>query len=355
MVTGPERENVGWRAVPDRMVIQDIRPRAPGAHHYAKAIVGEAVRVTVSMFRDGHDPIAGRAVLYADPRPETVPPPPTRDRCKADRTVATTGGEAQDSCDLIALGNDEWEAVLVPRRVGSHRIVVEGWSEHDPMSIRATGRRVLRSHDVASFTAVGRPGASPVQRLVRAVPPFIRWVQRDGRQGARGRGHGIRRPVPSAHPPDRDHRAQRPQQHPGRRARRSRQPLGHRKLRRRPHCHQPRAGDGRRLLPPARGSAGQRDGGGARLRPPVLPRSSLGDRAPSMVSPPAGRDDRLCRESAEGVPGHLPSQFLAARRRRTGGHVGGVQGDPGLLDRARRDGPSGWTTRTPSRLPFGSG
>jgi starch synthase (maltosyl-transferring) len=129
----------------DRMVIQDVRPRAPGADHYAKAVVGEAVRVTVSMFRDGHDPIAGRALLYADPVERAVPAVPTcepESGFRGDEHVAATpgpSGELHDTCELTALGNDEWEAILVPRRVGPYRIVIEGWSEHDPLSIRAVG------------------------------------------------------------------------------------------------------------------------------------------------------------------------------------------------------------------------
>ena len=89
-----------------RLVIEDIRPRTPGCQRFAKAIVGEAVRVTAVMFRDGHEPIAGRVLLYAD------------------------GREEPDSeATLVALGGDEWEGVVEPRSLGGHRIVVEGWTQ----------------------------------------------------------------------------------------------------------------------------------------------------------------------------------------------------------------------------------
>jgi starch synthase (maltosyl-transferring) len=55
------------------------------------------------MFRDGHDPIAGRVRLFADGRPDPV-----------------------DVGPLIPLGNDEWEAHVTPTDIGPHRIEVQG-------------------------------------------------------------------------------------------------------------------------------------------------------------------------------------------------------------------------------------
>jgi starch synthase (maltosyl-transferring) len=88
------------------VVIEDVRPRTPRPDHYAKAVVGEVVRVTAVMFKDGHDPIGGRAVLYRGARK----------------------GRPEDAAELVAIGNDVWEATVVPRSVGAHRIVVEGWT-----------------------------------------------------------------------------------------------------------------------------------------------------------------------------------------------------------------------------------
>ena len=92
-----------------RMVIQDIRPRTP-SRRSAKAVVGERVRVTAAMFKDGHDPLSGRVLLCAD------------------------GDEKpEELADLRFLGNDEWEAYVVPQRVGPHYIVVQGWSTKEPV------------------------------------------------------------------------------------------------------------------------------------------------------------------------------------------------------------------------------
>ena len=62
--------------------------------------------------------------------------------------------------------------------------------------------------------------------------------------------------------------------------------------------------------------AEHRHGGRARLRPAVLARPSLGPRASGVVPPPPRRLDRLRREPAQEVPGHLPDQLLARGGRR---------------------------------------
>lgn len=84
-------------------MIEDIRPRTPLPNHFAKAVTGELIRVTAVMFRDGHDPIAGRVLLYEDGRSEPV-----------------------DVAPLVPLGNDEWEGHVTPTGIGRHRIEVQG-------------------------------------------------------------------------------------------------------------------------------------------------------------------------------------------------------------------------------------
>jgi starch synthase (maltosyl-transferring) len=89
-----------------RLVIEDVRPRTPHRGHYAKAVVGEAVRVNAVIFKEGHDQITGRVLLVVGKR-------------RAPDSVAA----------LESLGNDEWAGVVVPQRIGAHRIVVEAWTD----------------------------------------------------------------------------------------------------------------------------------------------------------------------------------------------------------------------------------
>jgi starch synthase (maltosyl-transferring) len=85
------------------IVVQDVRPSTP--HGYpAKALVGEAVPVSASVFRDGHDVLAARALLRR-------------------------GSEVVSTCALTARGNDVWTGTVVPSELGSHELVVEAWTD----------------------------------------------------------------------------------------------------------------------------------------------------------------------------------------------------------------------------------
>nr|MBA2752522.1 DUF3416 domain-containing protein [Actinomycetota bacterium] len=48
-----------------RIVIEEIRPSTP-RRHPAKAAVGEAVRISADIYKDGHDVLAAR-VLWSGP------------------------------------------------------------------------------------------------------------------------------------------------------------------------------------------------------------------------------------------------------------------------------------------------
>jgi starch synthase (maltosyl-transferring) len=117
--------------VTGHLVIEDVRPRTPGAGRFAKAIVGEAVTVKAVMFRDGHDPITGRVRLYFGV--------PRRGRRLTKRP--------ESEAPLVARGNDEWEAVVVPTRVGPHTIVVEGWTDRGEPSEHPDGAPDLTASD----------------------------------------------------------------------------------------------------------------------------------------------------------------------------------------------------------------
>jgi starch synthase (maltosyl-transferring) len=106
--------------VAGRLVIEDLRPRTPSPGHFAKAVVGEAVRVTAVVFKEGHDRLAGRVRLLAGGQGQPEP-------------VAELPGAVADLpeavADLVELGNDEWESTIVPRKVGPHWFVIEAWTD----------------------------------------------------------------------------------------------------------------------------------------------------------------------------------------------------------------------------------
>ncbi len=90
-----------------RIPVVDVSPVAEGGRWPAKAVVGEAVPVRATVFREGHDACAATAVLIG---------PDGADRARA--TMVD-----------IAPGLDRHEAHLVPDEPGTWGFRVEGWSD----------------------------------------------------------------------------------------------------------------------------------------------------------------------------------------------------------------------------------
>jgi starch synthase (maltosyl-transferring) len=142
-----------------RIVIDDPRPRTPGGHP-AKAVIGETVRVSADVFRDGHDILAARVQW----RP--------------------TGEVKWRDAPMEHLGNDRWEAVIEPADLGLHELVVEAW----------TDRLATLAHDIEVKEAAGEPTTVELQevelerkRQEKGTPPpdltrtepFQLWVDRE--------------------------------------------------------------------------------------------------------------------------------------------------------------------------------
>ena len=117
-----------------------MRPSTP--HGYpAKALVGEDIPVSASVFRDGHDVLAARALLRR-------------------------GGDVVSTCALTARGNDVWTGTLVAGELGAHDLVVEAWTERYVLAGERTSD-LTASAPVALWVERERAG---VGRVVRAVP-----------------------------------------------------------------------------------------------------------------------------------------------------------------------------------------
>ncbi len=90
-----------------RIPVVDVSPVAEAGRFPAKAVVGEAVPVRATVFREGHDAVAATAVLT--------------DPSGVDRASARMVD--------IAPGLDRFEARLVPTETGAWTFRVEGWSD----------------------------------------------------------------------------------------------------------------------------------------------------------------------------------------------------------------------------------
>ncbi|HVA62074.1 MAG TPA: alpha-1,4-glucan--maltose-1-phosphate maltosyltransferase [Mycobacteriales bacterium] len=136
-----------------RIPILDVDPLVECGRWPAKAVVGESVMVSATVFRDGHD-VVGANVVLRDPAGR--PGPFTR-------------------MVLIAPGTDRWEAPVTPTCAGRWTFQIEAWS--DPL---ATWR-----HDAQIKVGAGQDvelvleeGARLHDRAARLVPPDLRPLVR---------------------------------------------------------------------------------------------------------------------------------------------------------------------------------
>ena len=246
--------------------------------------------------------------------------------------------------------------------------------------------RAIRRHGSAAALSAGAPGAHGRVRRALGSHPCAPASTRCGWTGARAgfaawyeffprsatpdpRRHGTFADaeralpriaelgfdvvyLPPIHPIGRAHRKG-PNNSLVGRAGRPRQPLGHRQRGRRPHRGEPRA------------RARSRTSAASSAPPATLGLEVALDYA-LQCSPdhpwvrehpewffirPDGTH-QVRREPAQEVRGHLPDQLLVRRPR---GALGRLPGRAPVLGRRTASAPSGWTTRTPSRSPSGSG
>ncbi|MDO8108250.1 alpha-1,4-glucan--maltose-1-phosphate maltosyltransferase [Isoptericola sp. b441] len=170
----------GGRSSVGRIPVVDVQPVLEGGRWPAKAVVGEAVEVTATVFREGHDAVAASAVLL------------------------TPDGSVHTSVrmDVVNRGLDTFRADLVPDATGRWSFRVEGWSDpygtwaHDAaikveagidvelmlaegaaLLDRAAGRDGLPA-DVAAALAAGAAGLrdterSPGERLAAGLADTV--------------------------------------------------------------------------------------------------------------------------------------------------------------------------------------
>ncbi|WP_158692148.1 maltotransferase domain-containing protein, partial [Streptomyces aurantiacus] len=95
------------RALTGRVPVLDVGPVVHGGRKPAKAVVGETFEVTATLFREGHDAVAGNVVLR-DPEGHAGPWAPMRE---------------------LAPGTDRWGARVTPDREGDWTFAVEAWGD----------------------------------------------------------------------------------------------------------------------------------------------------------------------------------------------------------------------------------
>ncbi|ACQ79596.1 alpha amylase catalytic region [Beutenbergia cavernae DSM 12333] len=145
-----------------RIPVIGVSPVVEGGRWPAKAVVGEAVPIGATVFREGHDAVAATAVLVA---------PDGSDHASA---------RMRD----VSPGNDRYEVLLVPDAEGDWGFRVEGWS--DPYGTWSHDAGVKVRADVDTELMLTE-GALLLERAAarRGLPRPVARALRDAVQGLR--------------------------------------------------------------------------------------------------------------------------------------------------------------------------
>ncbi len=144
-----------------RIPVIEVAPVVEGGRWPAKAVVGEAVPIQATVFREGHDAVAATAVLVAP------------------------DGSDHSSVRMrdISPGNDRYEGWLVPDAPGRWSFRVEGWS--DPYGTWSHDAAIKVAADVDAELMLTE-GALLLERAAdRPLPDDARAVLTDAVAGLR--------------------------------------------------------------------------------------------------------------------------------------------------------------------------
>ena len=349
---------------PSRILIQDVRPQVDCGRYPVKAIVGDGVRVTGTIIRDGHE-VLGATVRYKAP-------------------AATRWKEAP----LHAVGNDLFEGSFQPDSCGTWCFRIEAWvdrvasyqwelrrkvdaGQEDLTSELAEGALLLGTETLTVDEALAASSKDRHEKtwsdtykvdVDRERAAFGAWYELFPRSW--GGFKGVERVLPQlaelgfdvvylppVHPIGRTNRKGKnnalvaAKGEPGSPWAIGADEGGHEAV-------NPGARDGRGVRADGRPRPRGRLRGLHRLRDPVLARPPVAEATPRVVLPPARRHAQVRGEPAEALPGHLQRQL---RRRGLARAVGRASATSCACGSTAACASSASTTRTRSRSPSGSG
>ena len=137
----------GPDAAPPGLVVRNLTPAVEAGRYAVKRLVGDELRVGADMFKDGHDTLAARVLVWppGERRPGTVPL-------------------------AYVFDDDRWYATLTLDRVGEWRFTVEGWIDRYATWRGELEKKVVAGQDVASELIEGA-------ELVRTAEPHARRAE----------------------------------------------------------------------------------------------------------------------------------------------------------------------------------
>jgi starch synthase (maltosyl-transferring) len=143
-----------------RIPVLDVSPQVQGGRWSARAVVGEAMPVTATVFREGHD-LVGASVRATSPGGRTTLAP----------MRALPPGEG-------ASGTDGWQGSLTPTEPGRWTYAVQGWADRLATWHHTVEVKVAAGHDVTNELeegarllerAAAQPGPTPAEQKALAA------------------------------------------------------------------------------------------------------------------------------------------------------------------------------------------
>ncbi|SNS65119.1 starch synthase (maltosyl-transferring) [Asanoa hainanensis] len=131
-----------------RIPIDAVGPVVSGGKYPAKAVVGEIIPVSATVFREGHDAV-GANVVWRDP-----------DGTEGPFTRMTPGDP----------GTDRWHAAFEPQAVGAGSFVVEAFSDPYLSWRDAVEKKIAAGQDVTDLANDLVEGAALLDRAATGVP-----------------------------------------------------------------------------------------------------------------------------------------------------------------------------------------
>ena len=193
--TGLQRKPGDVRDVHDtadarRLIVERLQPEIDGGRFPIKRTVGESVSVTVDLFADGHDLIAG-VLKY---RHVPAGPPPSRVALRREEPAPQDplwagSGSAKEAADpalwtevpLTDFGNDRWGASFAVTEPGEYEYTVEGWIDRFGTWSAGLIAKADAGQDVTSELLEGAPlaehdrrGSTTYDRILRVIVDPLR-------------------------------------------------------------------------------------------------------------------------------------------------------------------------------------
>ena len=161
-----------------RVIVERLRPEIDSGRFPVKRTIGEHFTVTVDMFADGHDEIAGallyRALPANAPAPGSAVDPAHRPAtaqgsaaAKGFSAASTSRGEWRE-VPLQPLGNDSWTATFTVEALGAYEYTIEGWVDTFGSWLKGLIAKAEAGQDVSSELL---EGAEIVERAAGRLKP----------------------------------------------------------------------------------------------------------------------------------------------------------------------------------------